>query len=128
MRLTLSLLKFVKGGPTIPKHPKQHLYEQLFNNAWHLGRELKVPDLGYKDACLEKGLHVYKPEEIFTPHLPSSGEVYDLEGILSKNPERRAFKSETEHPYYHERPAYLYSTTTRLVENMELDQAKVQFP
>lgn len=126
MRLTLTLLKYYKGGHTIPKHPKPRLYEQLFNNSWHLGRELKVPDLGYKEACLEKGLHVYKPEEIFSPHLPSSNEVYDMNDLFSRFPKKGPFPTEADHPYYHERPAYLYSTGTRLAENMELDQAKVE--
>lgn len=125
MRFTIRLLKNTKGGPTIPKPPKPHLYVQKFNNAWHIGRELNVPDKGFKDACLEKGLHVYKPEEIFSAHLPDRREIFDKDEILSRFAVRKKFNSEEEHPYYNERPAYMFSSSTRLIENLELDQAKV---
>ena len=43
---------------TLPKPPKARKYVRLWNNRWHEGRMREVENLGYVEACKEKGIHV----------------------------------------------------------------------
>ena len=113
MRLTLSLCKYLGKGPrraSATLRPRK--FEQIFNNRWHLGRELKVTDPGYKDACLERGIPVYKPEEIFTSHLPHPADEVAI-NFEEFQLEKKPFENPEDHPYYQERMAYSFTQTTR---------------
>ena len=43
---------------TLPKPPKARKYVRLWNNRWHEGRMREVENLGYVEACKEKGIQV----------------------------------------------------------------------
>ena len=123
MRLTLSLCKYLGKGPRRADSLRPRRSTIVFNNRWQLGRELKVADPGFKDACLEKGIPVYKPEDVFTSYLPPAERIdFDFDKIQTiKGP----FASEEEHPYYHEKPAHLFNERTKYPKNLELNNAKV---
>jgi len=123
MRLTRILFAKPVGGPQLPRPLRPRKYDVFFNNKWQDGRLVTVPDLGYKDACIEKGIKVFKPSEIFTNYLPEKKFITDFD--FSRMPIMKGFDNPKDHPYYHERPAYTYHNITRLVENVELMQAKV---
>ena len=124
MRLTLSLCKYLGKGPRRAGTLRPRLLDRVFNNKWHLERELKVTDEGYVDACLQKGIPVFKPEDIFTDHLPRTEQIdFDFEKTQTV---KQSFKTE-EHPYYHDRPAYSFTESTKYPKNLEVDHAKVSW-
>lgn len=123
MRLTASLWRYIHKGHRPPRPLRERTSDRVFNNKWHMQRELTVTDPGYKDACLERGIHVFKPEEVFSSYLPEKKIIdFDFEkfSLVKKN-----FEHEEDHPYYHDRPAYSFLYNTRLPQNMELTHAKV---
>ena len=123
MRLSPALYKYLGKGHRRADSLRPRRTTIVFNNRWQVGRELKVTDPGYKEACLEKGIPVYKPDDIFTSHLPEAPH-FDFKKIETI---KRPYASEQEHPYYHDRPAYLFDGISRFQKNMELDHAKVSF-
>ena len=125
MRLTLSLCKYLGKGPRRAGTLRPRLIDRVFNNKWHMERELKVIDEGYKEACLQKGIPVYKPEDIFTNYLPPSEHIdFDFEKTETL---KKPFETE-DHPYYHDRPAYSFTSGTKYPKNLEVEHAKVNFP
>lgn len=98
------------GGHRPTQMPKPRCVTKAFNNEWQKGRYLQVENLGFVEACQERGITVCKPEDIFTSHLPIDPENVpeDLHHIepLVKGP----IRTEQEHPYFHERPIRDYST------------------
>jgi len=113
-------------GVTANQRRKPRNYNLKFSNAWHLNAETVIKDEGYRAACESKGIRVYSPEEIIRPHLPvvnTSDE--ELKEYLDNYPEKKAIRSVTEHPYYHERPAKTFDHVTRLIKHGGLNQAKV---
>jgi len=125
MRLTLSLCKYLGKGPRRADPLRRRRTDIVFNNRWQIGRELKVTDPGYKDACLEKGIPVYKPEDIFTSHLPPKQQIdFNFDDVQTI---KRPFKNQEEHPYYHERQAYLFNGASKFQKKIALDHAKVLF-
>ena len=54
MRLTRYLLM----PHTLPKPPKARKYVRLWNNRWQEGRRREVVNLGYVEACEERGINV----------------------------------------------------------------------
>jgi len=100
------------------------MIEKVFNNRWQVGRDLKVTDAGYKDACLERGIPVYKPEDIFTSHLPGTEDRIDFDFERLKTI-KKPFESEEDHPYYQERTSYSFTDRTKYPVNLELNHAKV---
>ena len=126
MRLTLSLCKYLGKGPRRAGTLRPRMIEKVFNNRWQIGRELKVADAGYKDACLERGIPVYKPEDIFTSHLPGTDDRIDFD-FESLKTVKKPFEREEDHPYYHERTSYSFTDQTKYPKNLELNHAKVNF-
>ena len=43
---------------TLPKPPKARKYVRLWNNRWQEGRHREVLNLGYVEACNERGINV----------------------------------------------------------------------
>ena len=43
---------------TLPKAPKDRKYVRLWNNKWQEGRYKEVENLGYVEACEERGIKV----------------------------------------------------------------------
>ena len=54
MRLTRYLLM----PHTLPKPPKERKYVRLWNNRWQEGRLRDIENLGYVEACEERGIQV----------------------------------------------------------------------
>jgi len=112
------------GGHRPPRPIKTRNATKYFNNEWQKGRYLQVENLGFVEACEQRGIQVLKPEAIFTSHLPVDPEPVptDLGEPTVKGP----FSSEQEHPYFHERPIRDYSLNGKSFPNqMELDCAKL---
>ena len=62
MRLTRCVLM----PHTLPKPPKARPYERLWNNRWQVGRLREVENLGYVEACEERGINVVNAKVINT--------------------------------------------------------------
>ena len=58
------------GGHRPPRPIKTRAATKYFNNEWQKGRYLQVENLGFVEACEQRGIQVLKPEAIFTSHLP----------------------------------------------------------
>ena len=50
---------------TLPKAPKDRKYVRLWNNKWQEGRYKEVENLGYVEACEERGIKVENIEVNF---------------------------------------------------------------
>jgi len=106
---------------TLPKPPKARKYVRLWNNRWHEGRMREVENLGYVEACKEKGIHVIDAKDTLSSHLPESP-LLDID--FSRDPRQKPIVDEKTHPYYHERPAYSFNERTYYPKHHQLNHAK----
>jgi len=104
---------------------KPRCVTKAFNNEWQEGRYLQVENLGFVEACQERGITVCQPKDIFTSHLPIDPELVP-EGIDQIEPlVKGPIQTEQEHPHFHERPIRDYSVIVGFPKLMQLECAKV---
>jgi len=120
----MKLTKILLMPHTLPRPPKPRKYVRLWNNKWQEGRYLEVENLGYVEACNERGIKVDSIEDVLSSHLPESP---NIEFDSSRNPNIKPYSNEKEHPYYHERPAYSYLARSYYPKYRQLDHAKALF-
>ena len=60
----MKLTKILLMPHTLPRPNKPRKYVRLWNNKWQEGRYLEVENLGYVEACKERGIKVDSIEVI----------------------------------------------------------------
>jgi len=106
--------------------PKIRRVTQRFNNEWQKGRYLQVENLGFVEACQQRGINVVQPQDLFTSHLPEDPERVP-EGFDQFEPTVKGeITNEVDHPHFHEQPIRDYNPLHHSFPlRYELDCAKV---
>lgn len=114
------------GGHRPKQQTKPRRVIQRFNNEWQKGRYLEVENLGFVEACQQRGISVVKPQALFTSHLPEDPEALP-EGFDEIEPTIKGeITNEVDHPNFHERPIRDYNPLHHsFPQRYELDCAKV---
>ena len=116
------------GGHRPRRQSKPRRLNVFFNNEWQKGRYLQVENLGFVEACEQRGIDVVKPQALFTSHLPEDPEEVPEGFDQSDSTIKGEITSEVDHPHFHERPVRDYTDFhASFPLHHELDCAKVLF-
>lgn len=114
MKLTQILLRKRK----MRIKPQSHTRHQQWNNHWFLQQERTVQNFGMVESLVQRGIPVCKPEEICSPVVERNREKFEFDPTQLKSLPR-----DSNHPLWHDSPAFTFNNRTWLPKNLEVEFA-----
>lgn len=96
--------------------PESFVRNWQWNNAWYLGQERPVENLGLKEALLERNIPVYTADEIISPIMPER----EIDVVIPPPIQLTAPEKDETHPLWQDEPAYSYSNRSWQPRDQEL--------